>query len=289
MPLLRGAVPSPRHTLAAAIPFRAAPYPASYLVFPKKLSMWGNSQYGDCVSAEEAFGKAAWSTKLGLPETFITEQTVIQWARQHRYLNGAELVPVMQSMAAQGMQADDGHVYTDGSPLAVDYMNDDALFSAIYEGAAVKIGCAANQLEHAVNSTNGRSGWVGYGWQHDGNEDHCTALCGFAKQTSDLVGLFAQNGITVSLPSGFSPNAPSVAFYTWNSIGLVELASVRKIMGEAWIRRPTTPEQVAPPDPPQPPNPPNPPDPPQPPIPGGPDVEIYTGTRRIIAPGYTLG
>ena len=51
---LRGAIPTPRHRLAAAhphVPTRAA-LPAQVAYVPAKLSMWGNNQYGDCVTAE---------------------------------------------------------------------------------------------------------------------------------------------------------------------------------------------------------------------------------------------
>ena len=46
--------------------------PAQFAYVPKQLSMWGNDQYGDCVSAEEAFAKACYS-----PEIFIDDQRKI--------------------------------------------------------------------------------------------------------------------------------------------------------------------------------------------------------------------
>lgn len=245
MPLLRGAIPTPRHKLLSVIPHRAAPTPASFLVVPRQLSMWGNSTYGDCVSAEEAFAKAAWSTMLGLPETFIPEQQVISWASRNGYLNGADLTSVMDSMAASGMVASDGKTYTDGSYQGVDYMDDAALFSGIFAGASLKIGVAANQLEDAVNSTNGTSGWVGYNWSTDHNEDHCVGLCGFGT-AADLAALFAKAGINISLPSAVPSNTPCAALYTWQTIGLVTLSSMRNITGEAYVRVPTTAQQPAP-------------------------------------------
>ena len=81
----RGAIPTPRAVLAAAsphVPFAAAP--PQFLVKPAQLSMWGNGQYGDCVSAEEAFAKACYSQEI-----FIPEATVIAWASAHGVLNGA--------------------------------------------------------------------------------------------------------------------------------------------------------------------------------------------------------
>ena len=59
--LPRGAIPSPRHELAAAMPHVPDPavsVPPSYLMWPVQMSSWNNYIYGDCVSAEEAFAKA---------------------------------------------------------------------------------------------------------------------------------------------------------------------------------------------------------------------------------------
>ncbi len=71
----RGAIPADRHALAAAKPYSAVPVaaPPTYLVIPQQLSFWGNDNYGDCVTAEEAFAKAC-----NNPETFITGR------RRHR-------------------------------------------------------------------------------------------------------------------------------------------------------------------------------------------------------------
>lgn len=297
MALKRGAIPSPRHVLAAATPYRAGAYPPAVLYFPKKLSMWLNDQDGDCVSAEEAFKMAAWSVKVGLPETFIPDQSVYNFAHRNGWLNGADLLPVMQAVESQGLVADDGKTYHNGAPNSVDYMSNDTLFSAIFQGASVKIGVAADQLENAVNSTNGRSGWVGFGWKSDNNEDHCTGLCGYGVKTSDLIALFAQAGVTISLPSGFSPTAPSVAFYTWDSIGIVDLPSVRNIMGEAWLRTPGTVEQpnVVPPPTPTPiptpvptPTPTPHPTPTPTPTPTGATGWWDTPNKTVHAPGYKM-
>jgi hypothetical protein len=64
----RGAIATPRNLLAAAMPYMpggleaaaVAPpaAPANFIRAPKRLSMWGNYDNGDCVTAEEAFAKA---------------------------------------------------------------------------------------------------------------------------------------------------------------------------------------------------------------------------------------
>lgn len=98
--LPRGAIPSPRHELAAAMPHIPDPrisVPPSFLMWPTQMSSWNNYVYGDCVSAEEAFAKAT-----AAPQTFIPENVVVDWASYHGYLNGASLTAVMTTMQTQG-------------------------------------------------------------------------------------------------------------------------------------------------------------------------------------------
>src|SRR5580658_6268973 len=99
----RGARMSPAHVLSAARPHQLrANVPASFAAVPSQLSMWLNDTYGDCVTAEEAFAKAAWSVMLGLPELFVPDSEVESWARQNGFLNGAVLSDVMAAMAKSG-------------------------------------------------------------------------------------------------------------------------------------------------------------------------------------------
>ncbi len=149
MAKLRGAIPTPRHRLAAAVPYgiRGAT-PAQWIVIPQILSFWLNDVDGDCVSAEEAFNKAA----SGI---LISDLTVQTWARAHNVLNGAYLDEVLDWMASAGF-AQDGNTYNDGGKAAVDWTNAAALQNAIAQ-SPVKIGVAANQIETAVNTTNDRT------------------------------------------------------------------------------------------------------------------------------------
>ena len=181
---LRGAIPSPRCKAFAAHPHKAAAVPDSWGVIPTQLSIWGNSTYGDCVSAEEAAAKAQYSTMCGLAETFISDSEVVKWARSNGFLNGANLTDVMEAMAKSGMTAN-GQTYGDGAYQSVDWTNDAVLSSAIYQGP-VKIGVAAGQLEGVVAGTNG---WWATGFTKDNNEDHCVNLCGFgtAQSLADLL------------------------------------------------------------------------------------------------------
>ena len=172
--LFRGARPTHRGKLAAARPFRpgvAAP-PSYCWIFPQKMNMQGNSQYGDCVSAEEAQNKCVGGI-------YIEEQTTVSWAQKNGDLNGANLEPVIQQMEDAGMAQDD-NVYGDGSAMAVDFTDAPTMQSAIYQallgGGQIKMGIAADQLPAGAGNQNG---WILVGASPDSNEDHCTGICGY--------------------------------------------------------------------------------------------------------------
>ena len=227
MPRPRGARPSPRHRLASARPHRIiGATPAQWLFDPAKLSMWLNDQFGDCVSAEEAFAKAC-----DTPEVFITDDTVKAWASLNNVLNGTDLVTVLDLMQSAGFPQD-GNVYNDGPFNAVDWTKAEVLQNAIAQGP-VKIGVAADQLENAVPNPP-TNGWFATGFQQDSNEDHCTSLCGFGT----IAWLAEQLG--VSVPSFLDGTQPGYAMFTWSSLGIIDVPSMLAITGEAWLRVPTT-------------------------------------------------
>jgi hypothetical protein len=207
--------------------------------------MWGNSQYGDCVSAEEAAAKAQFSLMNGgTTELFVAEKDVIAWASAHGFLNGAMLTDVMDVMAKTGLPAN-GKLWDDGPYQSVDWTNDAVLSSAIYQGP-VKIGVAAGQLENVVTNTNG---WIATGFRRDENIDHCVNLCGY--------GTLAQlaTALKVTLPGNVDPTVRGYLLFTWDTIGIIDQASMVAITGEAWLRTPTTTESPNPPTPPTPPHP----------------------------------
>src|ERR1700755_3302648 len=112
----RGAIPSPRSTLAAAAPHVAiTAAPPNCIKVPQQLSMWGNDVHGDCVTAEEAFAKAC-----NNPEIFILDNEVIAWATRHGVLEGAYLTQVMTWMQNDGF-ADSSFIYDDGPYFAVNW------------------------------------------------------------------------------------------------------------------------------------------------------------------------
>ena len=228
----RGAIPTPRNVLAAANPHVIIPgAPANFIKIPAQLSttMWGNNQFGDCVTAEEAFAKAC-----HFPEIFVSDAEVTTWANKHGWLNGANLGDVLKRMQFDGF-AQNGYTYDIGAFYSVDWTNAAILQSAIALGP-VKIGVAADQLQTAA--TPGTSGWFGTGFKPDGKQDHCASLCGFG-----TISWLAQQ-LKVSVPSGVDGTKNGYALYTWSSIGVIDVPSMLAITHEAWLRRPTTTAKV---------------------------------------------
>jgi hypothetical protein len=224
----RGAIPTPAHVLAGAMPHtEIGTTPPNYIKIPQRLSFWGNDVHGDCVTAEEAFAKACYN-----PEIFISDQVVINWATQHGVLEGAYLYQVLQWMQQNGFHQDN-HVYDDGRHYSINWTQSPILANAISRGP-VKIGVAADQLEGVWHQHNGRSGWVATGFHTDNNEDHCVSLCGYG-----TISWLAQQ-LGAQVPSGVDGTKPGYAMFTWNSIGIIDVPSMVNITQEAWLRRPTT-------------------------------------------------
>jgi len=224
----RGAMPSPRSTLAAATPHVAAiGAPLHHLSKPHRISMWGNDAHGDCVTAEEAFAKACHH-----PEIFVPDNEVIGWASRHGVLEGANLLPVMTWMQDDGF-VEGTHIYDDGPHFSVDWTNRAALHSAIASGP-VKIGIAADQIEHVWQAAGGRSGWCATGFHDDPAEDHCVSLCGYGTLS------WLAEQLDAELPPGVDGSSSGYAMFTWNSIGIIDTPSMIAITHEAWLRQPTT-------------------------------------------------
>lgn len=228
--LKRGARPTPRSVLVAAKQF--APLigaPADFIRKPaaSAVSFWGNDQYGDCVTAEEAFSKVSSS-----PQTQISNDDAINWAKKHNFLNGAYLTDVMTAMQNDGF-LESSVVYDDGPYASVNWRDGALVQSAIYKGN-VKLGIAAGQLETTWYANEGRWGWFGTKYKDDDAEDHSVALCGYGT----ISYLAAQLG--AKIPNGIDGTDPGYAMFTWNSIGIIDVPSMIAITQEAWLRQPTT-------------------------------------------------
>lgn len=222
----RGGIPSPRHALAAARPHVVSgDTPAQFLTKPAQLSMWLNDQFGDCVSAEEAFAKACHN-----PEIFIKPGVVFNWASARDVLNGATVWQVLHEMQLSGFE-EYGKVYNDGPFTSVDWTDAVILRNAISKGP-VKIGASGDELDNIVPDPP-TNGWLATGLK-GGEQDHCVCFPGFGT----IEWLLQQLGKTV--PSGVDGTAPGYALFTWSSIGVIDVPSMLAITGEAWLRTPTT-------------------------------------------------
>ncbi len=262
-----GAIPTPRHKLAAAAPYQFRGNPVRPVVVPSFLEMWLNDQYGDCVTAESAAAIAMYSVMCGLPETKITDATVMAFCRKYNLLNGANLDQVLDLMNSDGFHQDNG--YREGPKAVIDYSNEALLKDAI-NGGPVKIGIASSGLPSGAGNANG---WYAWGGRGGGQQDHCTGLWNYG--TADK--MFGALGVPV--PSN-APSGDLYHHYTWSTVGVVDHAWLMAYCGEAWVRNPTTLGVV-----PTPPTPPTPPAPPGP-IPTG---NILSLTTALAAGQYAIG
>ena len=166
----RGAIPTPRSVLAAAVPYSVrVGAPPNSIVIPRQISMWGNDVHGNCVTAEEAFAKAC-----NNPEIFISDDEVIAWATKHGVLEGANLAEVLTWMQNDGF-VDSPFTYDDGPHFSVDWTNAATLQIHVQTRPDT---VACDQIETAYHAANGQTGWFATGFQQDNNETtapHCAA------------------------------------------------------------------------------------------------------------------
>lgn len=203
---------------------------------PQKLTMWGNDQYGDCVTAEvpsAIYGYRLMLNAAGanIPEISITDAAVISWARAHGGLNGAMLDDVMSDMQKDGLADTNKILHLNGTFTAVDYTSQDAIKAAYASFGPLKIAIASGQLDGVVN---GKNGWVLTGARRDNSTDHCTGIHGYGRM-GELAKLLG-----TTLPAKVDPNGFGVLMYTWSTVGIVDWSSLQGIMasGECWARDP---------------------------------------------------
>jgi hypothetical protein len=223
-----GAFPSPNQELAAAQPYKAGGAPKSFLAWPMEIGLGANEMPTNTFWVEEAFAKAC-----AEPKVFIPTDVVVRSAEQCGSSNFARF------MQTHGFQMD-GKAYLDGSFNSVNWTNAEILNSAINGHGPVKIGVAAGDFRTNAHGlvTPGTSGWVMYGYPKGLTEDHCLSLCGFGTLT-ELVGLFAQHQVAVSVPRGM-PTGLCYAMFAGSSIGIIDQQSMLNMTYEAWVRIPVT-------------------------------------------------
>ena len=252
-----GALPSPRHKLAGMEPYKAAAAPAQWGIVAPSYKMWGNDEFGVCVTSEEAANIANVTAAMGIPQHVLANLTVTAWAKRHGVLNGATLTEVMDDLqqAKRDGLIDQGAAHFVGPYQPVDWEDRAALCGAIYQAQGnVKIGIASACLGEAVQ---GQNGWMVLTCKKSRALDHCVGLCGYGP-LAYLCGLCG-----VPLPGGVDPSIFCYLLYTWGCVGIVSEAALWNMTGEAWVRIPAS-IAVPPYGPPVPPVPPIPPVPPTP-------------------------
>jgi hypothetical protein len=200
----------------------------NYLCNPVRLSPWGNLDYGNCVTAEEAFAKAC-----GNPDIFLEESVAVQWASENGVLNGAHMRDVLTKMNEVGFRSQ-GSTYNNGSSLVVDFRNSSQLRNAILNGP-VKVALRSFQLEKAWRGN--RRGWFALGFTSEPDtrmNQHCVSLCGYG-----TLAWLAQQ-FNVPVPNGVDAQAKGYAVFTWGTIGIIDERSLLAVTREAWVRSPTT-------------------------------------------------
>lgn len=236
----RGLVPSPEEALRTArayVPKAPMAIPTSFLQWPITMSYWGNDEFGDCVTAEEAFAKAAAPGYY-----FIPEDTVIGWARRNGYLNGAACYSVLSTMRDKGIDFSLNTLF-DGDFSRIGYEDSVTLRDAIYHCGPVKLAIDSGYMNPVKspakgNMTPGKSGWALYDCPKTGMPDHCVSICGYGL-LDELIGEFKKHSVGVrKFPD--MPDGMWYAVFTWNSIGIVDEQSLMNMTYEAWARDPVT-------------------------------------------------
>jgi hypothetical protein len=221
--------PAPNHELAAAAVYRpSGPTPESHLAWPTEIGAWEDDNLNSSMWAEEAFAKACTEPKVALPADVVRSA-----AQECGSSNFARF------MRTSGFRMND-KVYLDGSFYAFDWTDSAMLRNAIANAGPVKIGFASTAMFSSPHGhvAPGSNGWAMYGLSTGGSEDLCGSLCGYGS-LAELAALLEKHGVNVALPPGM-PRGLSYAMFVRGSIGIIDDKSLMTVIGEAWVRHPTT-------------------------------------------------
>ena len=261
-----GMIPTPRNLLASARPMRASMEAAPVQCCNSNGCKWhwdGNNYTGTCVTAF----LANWLSAVSPCD--ISDANALAWARRNGGMNGMN-IPDALSILQRDPMTDAANVkHTIGPHVSVNWEDAAAVYEAVATYRGLDLGVDHRMLQSAATD---QSGWVlsGVTRQYT-NYDHSVGILDYGP-ASFLKGQYEKfYGVKVDLGT-LAADAPAVGLYTWDTIGIIELASFQNITGEAWAIESINPPWAAPVDPNQPPAPvpdpnfqPTPVDPPAPP------------------------
>ncbi len=194
----------------------------------KDWDMYGNDQYGVCTTAEEGNYKKCIGPATDAPEVKIPTQNLISWARNHGFLNGADLDEVLNAMERDGLPDAAGVVHRNGNHGTIDWTDKTEFQWAVQYFKGIKIAVGAAQLLRVVGDGNG---WLLDRAYEDQSANHCVGIYGYGtvEFLSKICGLS-------SPPGNVDPKAFAVLLYTWETIGIVTWPSFLALTSEAWVR-----------------------------------------------------
>lgn len=233
----RGALPTPPEIRAKAKHYRSGQLPqgpASALLWPAMTAYWGNKDLDGCVIAEEAFARAAGQQQINIPDEAASYFASALGLNQLITLSDG--LSAMQTWGFQGETAGWGG----GEPFMIDPTIEADLQAVIAAGCPIKIGAksAAFRVGATGAVTPGQDGWTMWNYPSGKPADHCVSLCGYGS-LADLCELFEQHGVTVEPVEGM-PTGMCYAMFTWDSIGIIDSASLQAMVNEAWGRDPVS-------------------------------------------------
>lgn len=186
--------------------------------------MDGNDRIGDCVTVYLAnWIEMVTGAKLPWP-------CVKKWVYDHGYQNGANIQEAIIVMGRDPIIDEAGVQYTVGDPLGVNYENDNDVMLAIYTYKGLDLGIDASVLQSVVGSANG---WVLHGLTRPHqNINHSVGDLDYGDYKT--LANYMNTTYNVSMPNAMGDSTPCATLGTWGTIGIIELASQKLAVGEAW-------------------------------------------------------
>ncbi|MEM6479591.1 MAG: hypothetical protein AAF647_11170, partial [Pseudomonadota bacterium] len=197
-----GAEPTPDHIAEQIEPFDPTQFsvpPACAFHWPDGIESWKNFAFGDCVTAEEAFAKAA---DINVGNRFVlTNETVVGRAYLSDALNSKWLTDTLGELQKNGFRSG-GYEYRNGTFTYIQRQGDTldipTLQTAIANKGPVKIAMSAGTFGEGTGSvTYGENGWLIFGGPSGKPYNHCVSICGYGSYDY-LKAQFQAQGVTLA-------------------------------------------------------------------------------------------